>query len=209
MTWPNRNNSPDSNPSLDAALQPAEPNRDQSGPPPPAVEPTLSGDAVARTEMPEGFAQASSRVSTTMTAPADLEGAAFEERSIHTARTTDVSSDRTDGPTHQPGVVNDAAHNPDRTPLGRRGVPGDGKERDLPTTDLYVNRHPEGDAFDSQASTVGRPLAEGEPEAANRSLPLTAGEPLPEIARPQDVPAGSAARPNAGEGFGAQGARSS
>jgi hypothetical protein len=189
-------NLPVSNPGLDAALQPQEPNRDQSGPPPPAVEPTLSGDQVARQEAPEARVLLPTDPSTHMTRSPEFgeEADAGTTRRFGTGEEA-AAWEQVNALTNQQGVGEGRSHDPEQTPLSGEGVPGQGKERNLPSVDLYANRHPDGDPFGSQEQTIGRPLAPGEPSAAGRSLPLTAGEPVPDSARPQDVPRGSASRP--------------
>lgn len=194
---------------LDPALQPAEPRRDQSAPHSGSVEATVNGMDVAEHGAPEGATRMHTEISTRMDAPVtgehstawqrvnaqDTLGQSFEERSGFTVLSSDVSYDREDGPTHQPGVRPDNEHRPLRTQFGTVGTPGEGKERNVTDLDLTRNRHPGSGPFDSQASTVGRPLAPGEPSVAQRSIPGAAGTPLPPPARPHDVPRGAVSRP--------------
>lgn len=93
-----------------------------------------------------------------------------EERTGLPTLSASGSYDEVDGPTHQPGVMPGREHLPNRTPISETGVPGDGKERALTDTNLYTNQHPDGDAFGSQSSTVGRPLRPGQPSTAHRAV---------------------------------------
>jgi hypothetical protein len=170
------------------------------------AEERVDGEVISRAEADP---EQRSGVSTHMDAPVsgehstawdrvnaqDTLGQTFEERSGFTVLSEEQRLDRNDGPTHQPGVKDPRSLEPLRTQFGETGTPGEGRERNITDTDLVKNQHPSGDPFDSQASTVGRPLAPGEPSAANRSKPGTAGLPQPPETRPRDVPPGSVSRP--------------
>ncbi|MHB8575625.1 MAG: hypothetical protein ACYDCQ_09865 [Dehalococcoidia bacterium] len=177
----------------DAALQPAEPEIDQSGVKGHtsggyATKPAIGGDRVARAETRSSRAGANVAVSTRMDAPADGEdtdtphavnaprtmGRALEDRSGFAPLNSRTRSDIPGAPTQQAGVRDQQEYTPNRTQFSYSGVPGDNKERNVTDLDLTKNRHPEGNAFDSQASTVGRRLAPGEPSVAQRSLPPSA-----------------------------------
>ncbi|HZQ37756.1 MAG TPA: hypothetical protein VFD32_17625 [Dehalococcoidia bacterium] len=51
------------------------------------------------------------------------------------------SYDRSNGPTHQPGVMPGHDYEPLRTPFGETGAPGAGVERNVRDLDLAANRH--------------------------------------------------------------------
>lgn len=76
--------------------------------------------------------------------------------------------DAIDGPTHQPSV------GPDYKPI--RAQPTEFKpftspqEHNETTTDLLVNRAPDGVPFNSQEATIGHPIPPGAPSAGNREL---------------------------------------
>ncbi len=190
----------------DAALQPADPWADQSAAFKPSVEPTVSGDLVSRSEPGAGVASFRRGVSTRMTPRITAEPAdawarvngedrsteAFEQRSGYVVETSNLGFDLQNGPTAQPGVRGQHGYEALRTPFGEMGTPGEGKERNVSDLDLSSNRHPESGPFDSQASTVGRPLAPGEPSIANRSIPQSQGG---SVAGADDVPLGSVSRP--------------
>lgn len=192
----------------DPALQPPEPERDQGEHPSAAMEPTVSGRAVSQHSGTAGAVSA--RAAATRMSPSvsaehstdwdrvnaqDTLAQSFEQRSGYTVLSSDVAYDPADGPTHQPGVRPGREHEPLRTQFGDVGTPGEGRERNVTDLDLTKNKHPGGSAFDSQAATVGRPLAPGEPAAARRSLEGAAGGAMPPAAKAQDVPKGSVSRP--------------
>ncbi len=191
----------------DAALQPAAPWDDQSAAFKPSVEATVTGDLVSRSEGRDGFTSRQRGVSTRMTSlptagsgrlqdqvnAENRSAEAFEQRSGYISETSNLGFDLRDGPTAQAGVRDQRTYEPLRTPFGEMGTPGEGKERNVRDLDLSRNHHPEGSAFDSQASTVGRPLAPGEPSIANRSVPSTQGG--ADTTGAQDVPQGAVSRP--------------
>ncbi len=193
----------------DAALQPAQPQRDQSGAQA-RLEPTLDGATVSRAEGPDTGATAQQPSATHMddasaewrdanervglVNPEDRAEALFEERSGYHVLTGSPQFDHADGPTHQPGVKDPRSLEPLRAQFGVTGTPGDGQERNVTDLDLTRNKRPDGDPFGSQAQTIGRPLAPGEPHTAQRSLPDPAGSSLARIGV-KDVPPGSVARP--------------
>lgn len=173
------------------------------------VEPTVSADEIARLPGPSTTAHSGAAVSSHMEPlpgeardtsawarvnAQDRAGGAFEERSGYTVLSTDARYDRSDGPTHQAGVKDADSLAPLRTPFGVTGTPGEGRERNVSDLDLAKNQHAEGSPFDSQAATVGRPLAPGEPQAAERSLPGPRGsaQAHTEI---QDAPPGAVSQP--------------
>ncbi len=192
----------------DAALQPAQPWRDQSAPAG-NVEPTLSGDVVSRAEavapavwqcpaathMDEAPVQqrgANERVG--FVNSEDRAEAQFEQRSGFRVLSTSPHFDQPDGPTHQPGVKDPRSLEPLRTQFGVTGTPGEGQERNVTDLDLTRNKHPDGQPFGPQASTVGRPLQAGEPQTAQRSLPGPRGSSLARTGV-KDVPPGAVMRP--------------
>lgn len=192
----------------DASLQPAQPWRDQSGASG-NVEPTLSGETVSRAE---AMAPALWRCPATThmdDAPVQQRGAnervgfvnaedhaeaLFEERSGYRVLSSATRFDLADGPTHQPGVKDPESLEPLRTQFGATGTPGEGQERNVTDLDLTRNKHPDGEPFGPQASTVGRPLEPGEPQVAQRSLPGPRGSSLAHTGM-KDVPPGAVMRP--------------
>jgi len=192
----------------DAALQPAQPWRDQRG----AwgnVEPTLSGETVALAEGPVPALWRCPAATHMDDAPVQQRGAServgfvnaedrseplFEQRSGYRVLSSSPRFDAADGPTHQPGVKDPHSLEPLRTQFGETGTPGEGQERNVTDLDLTRNKRPDGQPFGSQGSTVGRSLQPGEPQAAQRSLPGPQGSSLAHTGV-KDVPPGAVMRP--------------
>lgn len=192
----------------DAALQPAQPSRDQRGASG-NVEPTLSGDAVSRAEGPAPALWQCPAATHMDDAPVQRRGAndrvafvnaedrseaQFEQRSGYRVLSSAPRFDLADGPTHQPGVKDPQSLEPLRTQFGKTGTPGEGQERNVTDLDLTRNKHSDGQPFGTQSTTVGRPLQPGEPQAAQRSLPGPRGSSLARTGL-KDVPPGAVMRP--------------
>ncbi|HLZ71680.1 MAG TPA: hypothetical protein VKV26_17395 [Dehalococcoidia bacterium] len=191
----------------DAAVQLAQSRRDLRGGAV-RVEPTLDGRSISSAEGADAAAprppaathmeraaggRGSSQRPTLVNAEIRAESS-FEERSGYRVLSSSAQFDRVGGPTHQPGVKDPRSLEPLRTQFGKMGTPGEGQERNVSDLDLTRNKRPDGDPFGSQAQTVGRPLAPGEPQAAQRSLPGPAGSSRARTGV-KDVPPGSVARP--------------